>query len=435
MLDPAEGEYARQRKERDRDAAWSGKEKWGSEREHERQTKQRARDFDLEDRLLATLVDKWTSATSVHRHDGDASQLSASSAHGLRSDLRQLQETMVVSTYEREPRSGPPYAAHLSLRGGGGGGGGGGLAGSALDWEESSAGGLEFRQLTSDWPSVKGFGQREALREDGNEAGEEEERRRGGGTGVGGEGCSNWMHAMTALKGASALADHMEIERQAREGRNSSHELGDVGRSVYRVTGRYNLSPASRKHHRSRMLHVPVAERFDCGKPEAFLPIDTHVTGRARPASASSAGGRQAPGAGAGCMDRGGGGGGGRGGSGRQHVVTHVGNDRVCSVSKNVNAECFDDYSPYATLSDAGVLSRAHQKRKHIQQQKMQSQRDRGGRHCFIDEVQKQGTSAREKPRASTWNGVKEFFDRTSIEAPRRLHHRDPPTLELFPYV
>jgi hypothetical protein len=115
--------------------------------------------------------------------------------------------------------------------------------------------------------------------------------------------------------------------------------------------------------------------------------------------------------------------------------VTHVGNDRVGGVSKNVNAECFDEYSPYATLSDSGVLSRAHQKRKHIQQQKLQSQRDRGGRHCFIDEVQKQGTSAREKPRASTWSGVKEFFDRTSIEAPRRLHHRDPPTLELFPYV
>ena len=278
-----------------------------------------------------------------------------------------------------------------------------------------SAGGLEFRQLTSDWPSVKGFGQRGALREDGDEVGGEEERRRGGGGGGEGKSGSSWMHAMTALKGASALADHMSIERLAREGRTSSHELGDVGRSVYRVTGRYNLSPASRKHYRSRLLHVPVAERFDCGKPQAFRPLDTHVTGRARPASASSAGGKQAPGARAGCMDRGGGGGGVVGG-----------------VSKNI---CFDEYSPYATLSDSGVLSRAHQKRKHIQQQKMQSQRDRGGRHCFIDEVQKQGTSAREKPRASTWSGVKEFFDRTSIEAPRRLHHRDPPTLELFPYV
>ena len=58
----------------------------------------------------------------------------------------------------------------------------------------------------------------------------------------------------------------------------------------------------------------------------------------------------------------------------------------------------------------------------------------RCGRRSFVDDVVKRGTSAREKPRGVRWNGVGQFFERTSLESATPIHLEHPVVLDFHDY-
>jgi hypothetical protein len=91
----------------------------------------------------------------------------------------------------------------------------------------------------------------------------------------------------------------------------------------------------------------------------------------------------------------------------------------------------FDEYSPYASSTQAVSLPRSVEKR--LQKLRAHDESARFKR-SFVDDVVKRGTSAREKPRARTWSSAGEFFERTSFEAASPLHLEHPVILDFYDY-